>query len=209
MKRQYLYLTLGVLIGFALGFGIGREPSGSEAAAAGPAVDIDGRPFLGPEDAPVTMIEFTDYQCSFCKRYYETRYPLILEEYGDRLKYVVLHYPLSQVHPQAEEAAQAAECAGDQGKFFEYHNTLFKNNKALGRANLMRYASMVGLDMRRFEGCLDSGEKAKVVYDNILTAVKAGVSGTPTFFVNQEIVVGTQPLGVFQAQIERALEASD
>lgn len=209
MKRQFLYLTLGLLIGFALGFGIGRGPSGGEAADAGPKVDIAGRPFLGPEDAPVTMIEFTDYQCAFCRRYYETRYPLILEEYGDKLKYVVLHYPLSQLHPQAEEAAQAAECAGDQGKFFEYHNTLFKNNTALGRANLVRYAAMVGLDMRRFEQCLDSGEKAKVVYDNILTAVKAGVGGTPTFFVNGQILVGTQPLGVFQAQIERALKASD
>lgn len=210
MKKQYLFLTVGLLVGFALGFGIGRGgPGGSEAGYSGPVVDIEGRPFLGPEDAPVTMIEFTDYQCTFCKRYYETRYPLILEEYGDKLKYVVLHYPLSQLHPQAEEAAQAAECAGDQGKFFEYHNTLFRNSTALGRANLMRYALMVGLDKGRFERCIDSGEKAKVVYDNILTAVKAGVSGTPTFFVNGQIVVGTQPLAIFQAQIERALQASD
>jgi protein-disulfide isomerase len=210
MKKQFLYLTLGLLIGFAVGFGLGQGgPEGGDAAEAGPMVDIDGRPFLGPEDAPITFIEFTDYQCTFCKRYYDTRYPLILEEYGDKLKYVVLHYPLSQIHPQAEEAAQAAECASDQGRFFEYHNTLFKNNMALGRGNLMRYASTLGLDMPRFEGCLDSGEKAKVVYENIMTAVKAGVTGTPTFFVNGRILVGAQPLAIFKAHIEQALEAAD
>jgi len=210
MKKQFLYLTLGLVIGFAVGFGLGQGgPAGGDAAETGPKVDIEGRPFLGPENAPVTFIEFTDYQCTFCKRYYDTRYPLILEEYGDRLKYVVLHYPLSQIHPQAEEAAQAAECASDQGKFFEYHNTLFKNNMALGRANLMRYGMMLGLDMPRFEGCLDSGEKAKVVYDNIMTAVKAGVTGTPTFFVNGRILIGAQPLAIFKAHIEQALEEAD
>jgi protein-disulfide isomerase len=211
MKKQYLYLALGLLIGFGLGFGLGRDggPTGGGGSDTGVPVDIAGRPYLGPADAPVTMIEFTDYQCTFCKRYFELRYPFLLEEYGDKLKYVVLHFPLSQIHPQAEVAAQAAECAGDQGKFWEYHNVLFQNNTALGRQDLFRYAELLGLDMGRFEQCLVSGEKAQVVYDNMVEAVKAGVTGTPTFFVNGRILVGAQPLAIFKAHIEQALQEAD
>jgi protein-disulfide isomerase len=201
-----MYLVAGVAVGFALGFPVGRGSTpgvGEWSQTFG--LELEGRPLWGSRDAPVTIIEFTDYECAFCKRYFENTYPVLLLEYGDQVNYTVRHFPVSYQHRRAHRAAQAAECAGDQDKFFEYHDLLFTNSQALDDESLVRYASRVGLNSRWFERCLESGAKANVVDDDIQAGIARGLTGTPTFLVNGRVLVGAQPTEMFQRQIERAL----
>ena len=203
---KLIYLVAGVAVGFALGFPIGRSSTpdvGEWSQTFG--LELEGRPLWGSRDAPVTIIEFTDYECAFCKRYFENTYPVLLEQYGDQVNYTVRHFPVSYQHRRAHRAAQAAECAGDQDKFFEYHDLLFTNNQALDDESLVRYASRVGLNGSWFEECLESGAKANVVDDDIQAGIARGLTGTPTFLVNGRVLVGAQPTEMFQRHIERAL----
>ena len=150
-----------------------------------------GRPFLGPEDAPITLVEFTDYECPFCGRHFRDTAPRILSQYDGRIKYVVLNFPLSTIHPGAQKAALAAECAHDQGKFWEYHDMLFRNQAAL--------------DTVAFSTCLDSGAKRQQVLSDFQLGQSVGVSGTPMFFVNGQPLLGARPFSSFQRMIDAAL----
>ncbi|MEE8192801.1 MAG: thioredoxin domain-containing protein [Gemmatimonadales bacterium] len=207
-RTKLLYIVVGLLVGFAVGFPAGRgsAPDSAEWSRTF-GLELEGRPLRGPKDAAVTIIEFTDYECPFCRRYFETTYPVLLKQYRDRVNYTVRHFPVSYQHRRAHKAAQAAECAGDQGKFFEYHDVLFKNNRALDNRSLAGYAAQVRLDTRRFEACLESGEKSGVVDDDVQAGIARGIMGTPTFLVNGRILVGAQPLEEFQRQIDRELAA--
>jgi protein-disulfide isomerase len=209
LKPWHAYLALGILIGFGAGFLAGRAGRSPAAVAAPPAdgfgAEIAGRAFRGPADAPVTIVEFTDYQCVFCRRHVETTYPALLAHYGDDIKYVVRHFPISEAHPRAAQAAEAAECAGDQGRFFEYHETLFRYSRELSDENLVSYARGLGLDVAGFQRCLDSGRKAGIVEQDIQDGLVRGVMGTPTFFINGKIMFGAQPEDIFRRVIDRAL----
>jgi protein-disulfide isomerase len=220
MHKGWFFLAVGLLVGFGIGFGFGSDAnpdaalvslavnsnaSGVRAASRTP-FDITGRPAVGPDDAPVEFVEFTDYECPFCKRFFEETYPEIRAEYKDRVKFVVRNFPLRSIHADAQKAAEAAECAFDQGQFWRYHDHLFRNSENLGEDDLRRYARDLGLDGRQFDTCLDSGAKVDIVQRDVKDGYRFGVSGTPAFFINGQVLVGAQPADVVRAFIDMALE---
>ncbi len=138
---------------------------------------------IGPADAPVTLVEYGDYQCPYCGM----AYPIVKRAQralGNELRFVFRNFPLAEAHPHARLAAQAAEAAGAQGKFWEMHDTLFENQDALEAEDIMGYAESLGLDTARFARDLEAETFAKRVRDDFRSGVKSGVNGTPTFFMN-------------------------
>ncbi len=206
MQPKLIYLVVGAAVGFGGGILAGRAsaPDASEWSRTF-GIELEGRPLHGPKDAAVTIIEFTDYECPFCQRYTLTTYPALLKQYGDNVNYAVRHFPVSYQHRRAHKAAQAAECAGDQGKFFVYHDVLFKNNRQLDDRSLVGYAAQVGLNTQVFEDCLQSGVKSAIVDDDVQAGISRGLQGTPSFMVNGALIVGAQPVEVFQRYIDREL----
>ncbi len=172
-------------------------------------VSVDDDAMKGKKDAPVTIIEFSEYQCPFCKRFVDGAYAQILKEYVDtgKVKYVFRDFPLG-FHDQAKPAAEAAECAGDQGKYWEYHDLLFKNQASLSAANYKKWAKDLGLDTTKFNTCVDTNKHKAEVEKDFADGQKAGVSGTPAFFINGKMISGAQPYSVFKQEIEAALKAA-
>jgi len=148
----------------------------------------------------VTIIEFSDFQCPFCGRAQPTL-KQIIQDYGDKVEIVYKHFPLS-FHQYAQKAAEASECARDQGKFWEYHDILFENQNALDLTSLKKYAKDLNLDTGKFNSCLDNSEKASVVEKDFNEGLARGVDGTPTFFINNEVLVGAQPYSAFKQAID-------
>lgn len=138
---------------------------------------------VGLETAPITIVEYGDYECPHCG-YFHQIISQLLHELGSRVRYVFRHFPISSIHPNARRAAQAVEAAAEQGKFWQMHNTLFDNQKDLSRKNLQEYAERLGLDLKKFSLDLDSDMIANRIDDDIELGVKSGVNGTPTLFVN-------------------------
>ncbi len=182
-------------------------------------VSVSGKPSLGRDDASVTMVEFSDYQCPFCKRHFLTVLPIIKKEYIDtgKVRYVFRDFPIASLHPQAKKGHEAAYCAGEQNKYWEMHDTLFKNSKDFSVPALNRYAQKIGLDGDKFNNCLQSGKYASRVEKEIAEGVKAGVRGTPSFFIGPSgsgeritgtMVRGAQPLNRFRQVIENVLKAA-
>jgi protein-disulfide isomerase len=137
----------------------------------------------GPDSAPATLVEYGDYQCPYCG----AAYPIIKrvqQRLGDRLRFVFRNFPLSEIHPFAEGAAEAAEAAGAQGKFWEMHDRLFEHQRALDHAHLVDYARQFGLDVARFERDLAEHAFAGRVHEDFLSGARSGVNGTPTFYIN-------------------------
>lgn len=178
-------------------------------AAAPPTLSVqiatEGRPFLGPEDALVTIVEFSDYQCPFCGRHFQQTLPQLLREYEGRVRYVLMNYPISSIHSFAQKAGEAAECAYDQDRFWEYHDALFRNQEALDLDSLKRYAVDIGLDASLFSMCLDSGAKTELVLKDFQEGQSYGVTGTPTFFINGRRLIGARPFTSFKTMIDAAL----
>jgi protein-disulfide isomerase len=153
-------------------------------------------PVRGPADAPVEIIEFSDFQCPFCGRVKPTL-DRLRKQYEGRIKIVFRNFPLTSIHPQAYSAAEAAECARRQGKFWEYHDALFANQRALTPDDLKKHAADLGLDTAAFAACLDGGQ-AKARVDADLDAAQAlGLTSTPAFFVNGRFLSGAQPYEAF------------
>lgn len=222
IKKTHLYVAGGVAFGIILGLVLARTvflPTTAVPASAvflsgeAPsststrAIDVatDGRPSRGPTDARVTIVEFTDYQCPFCGRHFQQTLPLLLREYSDRVRYVIRNMPLTALHPNAQRAAEAAECANDQTRFWDYHDLLFSHQNALADSDLKNYATELGLDMAAFARCLDSGAKVSTVARDVEDGRRYGITGTPTFFVNGKALVGAQPYAVFKTAIDEAL----
>jgi protein-disulfide isomerase len=169
------------------------------------AVEAVG-PSKGPATAPVTIVEFSDYECPFCVRA-EPTLKEVLAAYPGKIRLVYRDYPLP-MHKKAPKAAEAAHCAGDQGKYWEMHDRLFAANGKLDVPDLKAAAREVqGIDGAKFDKCLDSGEKAKEVEKHQKAGEEAGVSGTPAFFVNGRLLSGAQPLDAFKALIDEELKA--
>jgi formate-nitrite transporter family protein len=138
---------------------------------------------MGPDDAPLTVVEYGDYQCPYCK----AAHPILKEVrrmLGTRLRFVFRNFPLSQLHPEAQHAAEAAEAAGAQGKFWPMHDLLFDRQWALDDEHLVEYAEDLGLDGRRVSSELEDGTHRSRVRDDFMSGVRSGVNGTPTFFIN-------------------------
>ena len=138
---------------------------------------------LGPPDAPAALVEYGDFECPHCRQ----AYPIVesvREALGPRLQFAYRHFPLTQIHPHAARAAEAAEAAGAQERFWEMHAVLFANQHALEDPDLIRYADHLGLDVARFAGELAEHAWAPRVREDFMSGVRGGVNGTPTFFVN-------------------------
>jgi len=161
-------------------------------------------PVLGPENAKVTMYIFTDFECDFCSDAAETVSQL-MEKYDGQVKFVFKNFPLSSINPNARKAAEAAECAFDQGKFWEYHDMLFEHQDSLEPSSLRAYATELGLDAEQFEACLDSGSKAQEVESDYKEGLSEGISSTPSFFVNQQVMSGALEMATFEKIIDAEL----
>ena len=167
-------------------------------------VSTEHAPVLGAADAPVTIVEFSDFHCPFCKRVLPSLTEL-RSRYGDKVKLVFRDFPLDRLHPQARGAAEAARCAHDQNKFWEYHDVLFAKAPQASPDQLKAYAQQVGLDVGTFERCLASGKHAAAVQRDVDDGNRLGVSGTPAFFVNGRALSGAQPVEQFVRMIEEEL----
>ena len=199
---------------------------GARAAAQQPpqvqpqnvVLTLDGEPAKGDKSARVVLVEFTDYQCPFCGRYVHDAYAQIEAEYikTGKLRYVIREFPLESIHPQAFKAAEAALCAGDQGKYWEMHDRLFANQRALAPEQLAAHAQAVGADEAKFNECLQRGVKAAKIRKDLDDGLKAGVTGTPAFFVGvadggtvkvARVVRGAMPFAAFKEAIDAVLAA--
>ena len=179
-------------------------------------VDIANEPVRGAANAKVAIIEFSDFQCPFCARYDNDAYPQIVKDYIDtgKVKYVWRDMPL-EMHPNAFKAAEAAQCAGDQGKFWEMHDLLFKNQQALSPADLPKHAATLGLNTTLFQQCLDSSRHATEIRQDIAAAGSVGISGTPSFLFGivqpngtvkvTKKIIGARAYADFKSAIESAL----
>ena len=168
-------------------------------------IGVGGAPFRGQPNAPVTLVEFSDYQCPFCGRA-EGTVDEVMKAYGEKVRIVYRDYPLP-FHPQARPASEAANCAHAQGKFWPYHAKLFANQTALGEDKLKEYAKDVGLDETKFEQCLKDKPFKAAIDKDIADGGKVGVNGTPAFFINGRMLSGAQPFEKFKELIDEELSA--
>lgn len=168
-------------------------------------VPEDDDPVYGPDDAPITIIEFSDYQCPYCQRWHEQVFLRLRDEYPETVRVVFRDFPLTSIHPEAIPAAEAANCADEQDAYWEYHDALFSGQYGLGSEAYLSYASELELDTDSFEECLESGRHNEEVMADFSYAAGLGVQSTPTFFLNGIPIVGAQPYEVFQQIIEQEL----
>jgi protein-disulfide isomerase len=157
----------------------------------------------GPADAPLNLLEYGDYQCPYCG----AAYPIVKEvqaRLGDRLLFVFRNFPITTSHPHAEQAAEAAEVAGSQGRFWEMHDVLYENQARLSDADLHGYAEQLGLDVAAFDDDLSRHVQAERVREDFMSGVRSGVNGTPTFYVNGVRHDGSYELDSLLAALEDA-----
>ncbi|MBI3334227.1 DsbA family protein [Candidatus Pacearchaeota archaeon] len=197
-----VFFTKGDSTGYAVNTGTNPSPSGVTAAN----VDADDDAVLGDSDAPVTIIEFSDYECPYCGKHYTETYPQLKREYIDtgKVKLVFRDFPLS-FHPNALPAALAAECVKEKGgddAYFAYHDILFENQATLSTANMKAWADELGYNI---DSCLDSQKYADEVREDTADGSAAGVQGTPSFFINGRQLSGAQPYSAFKQAIDAAL----
>lgn len=247
--NTHFLLILGSLVILGVGFfggslwtenkllkagSLGTNPTAQQAGAQAPVpqpqqptkgvASVDDDPVLGDKNAPVTIVEFSDYECPFCKRHFDDTLPQLIENYVDtgKVKIVYRDLPLSFHDPMATKEAVAANCAREQGgdsKYFEYHDEIFtrtiSNGNGLSEADLTTIATDVGLNLSSFDTCLTDPAQEEEVKKDLADAGKAGATGTPSFVVgkstsngeiNGDLVVGAQPYAAFQAVIDPLLE---
>jgi protein-disulfide isomerase len=224
-KRSHFYVALlpiAFVTGLAAGFIFwGRDAGASDAppsvavqpgnqpiakAEVAPGemrfeVETDDDPALGPEDAPIVIVEFSDFNCPFCRKFHDETFPALFEAFPDQIRFVYRDFPVVG----GFEAAQASECADEQGAFWDYHNLLFTGGGEPGRTTYLQYASDLELDTGAFETCLDEERIASEVETDARYAASLGITGTPTFFINGIPLVGAQPLQTFRDIIESEL----
>jgi len=242
-KRSHFYAVL-VVLAFAAGILVGYVAWGREGpvvtVAAEPGVvapaaptavpepviyeiETEGYPAIGPVDAPVTIVEFSDYQCPFCARWHSQEWQRLIQKYPDQIRFVYRNFPLS-FHPNAMPAAEAAMCAGDQDAYWPYHDVLFDNQAVLNDqagtvlelATYSQYAADLGLDVAVFEECMTSHKYQQFIKDDMAYAAslplsetgESAVGATPTFFINGHRLVGAYPIESFIPFIDAELEAA-
>ena len=167
-------------------------------------IATNGAPFKGAEKAAVTIVKFEDFQCPYCKTVQGT-FPELLKRYDGKIRLVHKDLPLDAIHPQARQAAEAARCAGEQGKFWEYHDKLYANSPKAGVEELKSYAKEVGLNAVSFDQCYGSGKFRAAVQKDLNDGAQLGLTGTPTFFINGREISGAQPVEAFAAIIDEEL----
>ncbi len=232
-KTTIVVALVALVVGFLLGY-LGRGQFGPEAQArrATEAAQValqatrqaanrelmkylvqNGRHFKGDENAPVTIIEFSDFQCPFCGRFARETKVQIEEAYVATGKVRFAYWNYAFLGDESTWAAEAAECAADQGRYWEYHDKLFneqsgENEGGFSKENLKRFAVELGLDSVLFNECLDSGKYTELIQSDAMIAQQIGVRSTPSFLINGTPLVGAQPFSAFQQVIESLLKQS-
>jgi protein-disulfide isomerase len=220
IPRRPLYaliIPLAFVTGLASGYVFWGRPGAAPAASTEPVaaapvplepgemrfdIDLDDDPALGPVDAPITIVEFSDFNCPYCRRFHTETFPSLLAAYPDQIHFVYRDFPVVG----GFEAAQAAECANLQGDFWPFHDLLLSGNQpALNSDAYSAYADDLGLDVQALLDCVESGQFTAEVEADARYASGLGVTGTPTFFINGIPLVGAQPLQAFQQIIDREL----
>jgi protein-disulfide isomerase len=178
---------------------------GVETATLTPPVNADDHS-QGPATAPVTLVEYGDFECPHCGR----AHPIVKEvqrRLGNELRFVFRHFPLTQIHPHAERAAEAAEAAGAHGRFWPMHDLLFEHQDQLDDVHLVGYAATLGLDVDQFAADLANGTYASRVREDVRSGIWSGVNGTPTFFINGRRHDEDWDLATLLSAVERAVSA--
>ena len=221
------FLAMSILIAafviggsFIYGAGVNGTPDENKGANVadilgeapkGVTPTIDDDVILGDPNAPVTVIEFSDYQCPFCKKLFDETETVIRTKYIEtgKVKMVLRDFPLEQIHPFARAASEAAECAKDQGRYWEYHDALFaKQSLMTGDAAFFSgIAKELGFNVKEFDSCVSTRKYKDEVDKDIQDGIAAGVQGTPATFINGKLVSGAVPVSVFESEIEAALAA--
>jgi protein-disulfide isomerase len=215
-RRSHVYaalLPLTFVVGLATGFLFwGREtqsPPAPVPAAAAQAptrleVSVDDDPSLGPADAPITIVEFSDFNCPYCGKWHVETFQPLLAAYPGQIRFVYRDFPITSA--ESLVAAQAAHCADDQDAYWAFHDALLSGELDLGRQAYEEYATRLGLNVEALLACIDSEKYRDEVEADARYAASLGASGTPTFFINGLPLVGAQPLAQFQAIIDKELE---
>jgi protein-disulfide isomerase len=227
-KKSHFYSVL-VVLAFAVGILVGYVAwgRGSTVTAAAPAaaaqqqpsgqvatqepqftrydIPTEGYPSLGPDDAKIVIVEFSDFQCPYCRRFHEDTYQALLKAYPGQIRFVYRNLPLPPtMHPDAMSAAIASLCANDQNVYWDYHDKLF-SSESLNEATYIQYATDLGLNVEEFTACLSSGKHDEFIKQDTDFSTKLGVQSTPTFFINGLALIGAQPLSSFQQLIDKEL----
>ena len=168
------------------------------------AISVANRPSIGPENAPITIVEFSDYECPFCKKFHAETFSALMEAYKGKIRFVHRNFPLSGIHANAFPAAEAANCAGEQGVYWAYHDKLL-NGASLSNAVYEQYAIDLSLDMVKFKDCIATNRYQPLVQEDYDFAANLGIRSTPTFFINGLAIVGAQPIEVFKQVIDQEL----
>lgn len=223
-KATHVYAVLVVLafsVGVLAGYMVWGRVSASQTAAAQPSspvapvatpapryvrykIPTDGFPSIGPADAPITIVEFNDFQCPSCKQFRDETFQPLMDAYPNKIRFVYRNLPLS-IHPEAFAAAQAAMCAGDQNAYLPYYNKLFDNQQTLGADVYLQIATDLSLDATAFQDCLDNNKYKDFVQKDMDFITNLGGNSTPTFFINGLAVIGPQPLSIFKQVIDKEL----
>lgn len=193
-----------VVVSFAKGE---DKPSLAEQALTKKRYEIqtDGYPSIGPENAPVVIVEFSDFNCRYCGLFARTIFPILISKYPKEICFVYRHAPLGPA--SSFEAAQASMCTDDQNYFWEYHDALFENQDKLGAELYTEIAIGLELDLPTFNACLENDDYMDLVETDLDFALQTGVRGTPTFFINGLALIGAQPIEVFTEIIDAELKA--
>ena len=205
LAENWLYITIGVITLLFVGAGIFLFSSESKPIEVSNTdlVKKDSR-VLGSREAKVIIVEFSDFECPAC-RAAQPIVKQVVAEYGDKILFVYRHFPIITAHQYALKAAEASEAAGEQGKFWGYHDLLFANQENMADEDLIRYAKKLNLDMKKFEEALNSGKFRDKVTDDMDDAGKFGVTATPTFFINGKKHQGVIQLEKFKSIIDAEL----
>jgi protein-disulfide isomerase len=220
-KRTNFYSVLVVIAfcaGVLVGYFIWGRGAATKTVAANPQVQAaptrafrrydvptDGFYSIGPKDAPIVIVEFSDYQCPYCQRWHDEVYASLMAAYPGKIRFVYRNLPLTSIHPQAMPAAEAAMCAGEQNAYWQYHDKLFENSAALSSDLYSQLATGLNLDVTAFEACTTTHKYQSKIQADMDFALGLGVQSTPTFFINGLAVIGAQPLTAFTDVIDREL----
>lgn len=225
-KRTHFYSVLVVLaftVGILTGYFVwGRSPASARAAPNNPSaaqipaatqapryvrydITTDGFPSMGPADAPIVIVEFSDFQCPFCQRFYDQTFKQLMAAYPGKIRFVYRHLPLTSIHPEAFPAAEASMCANEQNAFWPFHDKIFENQDKLGSDLYLQIASDLKLNTSAFEDCVNTNKYKDQVQVDSDFALGLGVQSTPTFFINGLALVGAQPLTAFTQIIDKEL----
>jgi protein-disulfide isomerase len=212
-----LILSIIMLISVGIGIGVGFLIWGYEPPIEIAPLDIpedaqryefsylEGTPVRGEADAPILMIEFTDFECPYCLKFNQEVYPLLTKNYKNDLQYVFIPFPLDSIHPNAMNASLASMCANDQNAFWEYRDLAFTADEGYTNEAFISYADQLNLDTDLFSTCLDEETHRELIEENIQRAIDLGVASTPTFLINGLPVMGAQPYELFAGVIEAEL----